>query len=154
MRMKRFSDFISVKITQPFLERKTSGPWKSGLCNLVLYSVEIVHWNNIKVSLSSLPPLLSAHQEEGGLHLFPPAPLHLNNPYAVPQVPPVFLDFVRPKNNLWLFQSCPSWDTYPDWSASRTNQANYYKVCGSAFCLHSAICFPSSCRNISSLRSQ
>lgn len=35
---------------------------------------------------------MSAHQEEGGLHLFPPAPLHLNNPHAVPQVPPVFLD--------------------------------------------------------------
>lgn len=71
MHKERFSDFISVKITQTFLERKTSGPWKSGLCNLVLYSAEIVHWNNTEVSLSSAPPLVSVHQEEGGLCLSP-----------------------------------------------------------------------------------
>lgn len=151
MYKERFSDFISVKITQTFLERKTSGPWKSGLCNLVLYSAEVVHWNKTKVSLSSLPPLVSVHQEEGGLCL---SPLHLNDPHAVPQLPPVFLDFVWPVNNVWFFQSCPSWATYPDWSASRTSQANNSKHCGSAFCLHSAICFPNSCRSISSLRSQ
>lgn len=151
MHKERFSDFISVKITQTFLERKTSGPWKSGLCNSVLYSAEIVHWNNTEVSLSSLPPLVSVHQEEGGLCL---SPLHLKNPHAVPQVPPVLLVFVWPGNNLWFFQSCPSWATHPDWSASRTNQAKNCKDCGSAFCLHSAICFPNSCRNISSLRSQ
>lgn len=71
MHKERFSDFISIKITQTFSERKTSGPWKSGPCNLVLYSTEIVHWNNTKISLSSFPPLMSVHQEEGGLCLSP-----------------------------------------------------------------------------------
>lgn len=35
MHRERLSDFVSIKITQTFLERKTSGPWKSGLCNSV-----------------------------------------------------------------------------------------------------------------------
>lgn len=63
MHKERISDFISVKITQTFLERKTSGLWKSGLCYLVLYSAEIVHWNNTKVFFASLPPLVYVHQE-------------------------------------------------------------------------------------------
>lgn len=35
MHRERFSDFVSIKTTQTFLERKTSGPWKPGLGNLV-----------------------------------------------------------------------------------------------------------------------
>lgn len=127
MHKERFSDFINVKITQTFLERKTSGPWKSGLCNLVLYSAEIVHWNNTEVSLSSAPPLMSVHQEEGGLCLSP-------QPLCIPITHMQYLMFLLcsliffwPKNNLWSFQSCPSWVTYPDWSTSRTSQANNYK---------------------------
>lgn len=71
MHKERFSDFISIKITQTFLERKTSGPWKSGLCYLVLYSAEIVHWNNTKVFFASLPPLVCVRQEGRELCLSP-----------------------------------------------------------------------------------